>query len=106
MDSDKLNILKKIDKKPKLNQRNIASELGLSLGKVNYSIKELKKRGLIKINNFKNSNKKINYMYVITPKGMIHKTNMVIKFMKIKMQEYEDLKKDLKSNIKIKKWKF
>ena len=42
-------------------------------------------------------------MYVITPKGMIHKTNMVIKFMKIKMQEYEDLKKDLKSNIKIKK---
>tara|TARA_Y100001970_G_C14036542_1_gene751398 strand:- start:515 stop:826 length:312 start_codon:yes stop_codon:yes gene_type:complete len=103
MDSDKLNILRKIDKKPKLNQRNIASELGLSLGKVNYSIKELKKRGLIKINNFKNSNKKINYMYVITPKGMIHKTNMVIKFMKIKMQEYEDLKKDLKSNIKIKK---
>ena len=58
-------------------------------------LKELRKRGLIKIENFKNNNNKINYVYIITPKGLKHKTKAIINFMKIKSREFEELKKDL-----------
>ena len=78
---------------------DLANELNLSLGKVNYWIKALKNKGLIKINNFKKNPNKINYIYVLTPKGIKQKTKLTIDFMNRKMKEYEDLKKELK-NIK------
>ena len=98
--SDIFEILRKIVDDPSSTQRDLANELNLSLGKVNYCIKALKEKGLIKINNFKKNPNKINYIYVLTPKGIKQKTKLTIDFMNRKMKEYEDLKKDLK---KIKK---
>ena len=72
-------------------------ELDISLGKLNYVLKELKKR-FSKINNFKNNPKKSGYLYLLTPKGMAEKTKITIKFMQRKMQEYEELKKELDQN--------
>jgi EPS-associated MarR family transcriptional regulator len=95
MDNDNLNILRKIYKNPKQNQRKLASQLGLSLGKLNYCIKKLREKGLIKINNFKNSDNKFKYVYILTPKGVNEKTKITINFMKQKMKEYEELKKEL-----------
>ena len=85
-------------------QRGLAAELGFSLGKLNYCLKELKKKGLVKIKNFKNNKNKLNYIYILTPKGIAHKTNLTFIFMKRKMQEYEDLKKELEDNRKNKEW--
>tara|TARA_B100001121_G_C18268217_1_gene424923 strand:- start:238 stop:531 length:294 start_codon:yes stop_codon:yes gene_type:complete len=95
INNDELNILRKIEKDKKTNQRSLSRELDLSLGKVNYSLKELKKRGLVKIKNFKKSKSKINYIYLLTPKGIKQKSKAILKFMNVKMKEYEDLKKDL-----------
>ena len=69
--------------------------MNVSLGKVNYVLKELKKKGLIKINNFKNNPDKSRYLYLLTPKGVAEKTKITIKFMQRKMEEYEELKKEL-----------
>jgi len=93
-------ILRKISRNPDFTQRDIAKDLGLSLGKLNYCIKALKDKGLIKIENFKKNPKKINYLYILTPKGMAKKTKLTINFMKRKMQEYDDLKRDLNENFK------
>ena len=89
------NVLRKIEKKPREFQR-IVDKLGISLGKINYCLKELRKKGLIKISNFKKNENKINYVYLLTPKGIAAKTRLTINFMKIKLKEYEDLKKDIK----------
>lgn len=88
-------ILRKIDKKPNSTQRELANDLGISLGKLNYCITALKKKGLIKIQNFKKNPNKINYLYILTPRGIAMKTNMTIDFMKKKIQEYNELKSEL-----------
>jgi EPS-associated MarR family transcriptional regulator len=72
----------------------LAEELGFSLGKLNYCLKELKIKGFIKIKNFEKSNKKISYLYMLTPSGMTMKKNLIINFMQIKMREYDELKKE------------
>ena len=101
-DKDHLNILRNITNSDKIRQRELASKLGFSLGKLNYCLKSLKKKGLIKVGNFnKNKNRfnplsKANYLYILTPKGLMLKTKLTIKFMKIKIQEYDELKKELK----------
>ena len=93
---DKLNILREIEKSPNISQRNLASELGVSLGKVNYCLKALQKKGLVKIKNFQNKPDKINYIqYVITPKGISERTKLTINFMKRKIAEYDELKQEL-----------
>ena len=92
---DHLNLLRKIRSKPESSQRELASELDFSLGKLNYCLKALKAKGLIKIKNFGNNPKKINYMYLITPKGFSEKTRLTINFMKRKMKEYDELKREL-----------
>ena len=97
---DKLDLLIKISKQPKVSQRILADELGFSLGKLNYCIGELKKKGLIKIKNFKNNKNKINYIYIITPKGISKKTLLTLNFMKRKMKEYEELKMELENKNK------
>ena len=92
---DNLDILRKLSKKPDISQRKLADELGFSLGKLNYTLNALKKKGLVKIKNFKNNKNKINYIYILTPKGISKKSILTINFMKRKMKEYEELKKEL-----------
>ena len=100
--NDEFDILRKISKEPNANQRDLAKKLGLSLGKINYCIRALKKKGLIKINNFKKNKRKFNYLYMLTPKGVSEKTRITINFMKQKMKEYDELQSELKENKKIK----
>ena len=92
---DQLNVMRKIGQNPNLNQRDLAEELGFSLGKLNYCLKELKIKGFIKMNNFKKSKNKMKYIYVLTPGGIAAKTKLTINFMKRKMQEYDELKKEI-----------
>ena len=93
---DEFNLLRKIENKPGQPQREMAKDLGFSLGKLNYCMQALKEKGLIKIKNFKKNKSKLNYLYVITPKGISEKTQMTVRFMKLKMREYDELKKELK----------
>ena len=92
---DHFDVLRKVGKKSNLTQRKLASDLGFSIGKLNYCLKKLQNKGLIKIKNFKKNPKKINYIYLITPKGISEKTRLTINFMKRKMKEYDELKKEL-----------
>ena len=89
---DHLNLLRKIKNHPNFSQRRLASELGFSLGKLNYCLKALKLKGLIKIKNFKENTNKFNYIYILTPKGVSEKTKLTINFMRRKMKEYDELK--------------
>tara|TARA_B100000749_G_scaffold269904_1_gene249158 strand:+ start:151 stop:459 length:309 start_codon:yes stop_codon:yes gene_type:complete len=97
---DQLDILRKVEKKPNSTQRELAKELGFSLGKFNYCIKALQQKGFIKIKNFKRNPKKINYLYVLTPQGIAEKTKLTLNFMKRKIREYDELKKELKGKYK------
>ena len=85
-------------KSPSSSQREIANSLGLSLGKINYCLKALKSKGLVKIQNFNKSKNKMGYAYILTPRGISEKTKITINFMKRKMKEYDELKKELKKN--------
>ena len=93
---DYLNLLRKIKNKPEASQRELADELGFSLGKLNYCLNALKSKGLIKIKNFKKNPNKFNYIYILTPEGINEKAKLTINFMKRKMKEYDELKKELK----------
>ena len=88
-------ILRKIGKKERSSQRELAKELGFSLGKLNYCLKELKKKGFIKIKNFSKSKKKLNYLYILTPSGFSMKKTLTLNFMKRKMREYDELKSEV-----------
>ena len=94
LNNNDLNILRSIQNNPRVSQRELSKKLGFSLGKINYCLLTLKSKGLIKINNFKKNNNKLNYLYLLTPKGFVEKTNLTIKFMKIKMHEYDELQKE------------
>ena len=96
--SDHFNVLRKIGKDPTSSQRELADNLGFSLGKLNYCLNALKKKGLVKIDNFRKSKNKFGYMYILTPKGISAKTKLTINFMKKKMQEYDELKKEISKN--------
>ncbi len=95
---DHFNVLRKINNKPESTQRELAKDLGFSLGKLNYCLNALKDKGLIKISNFKKNPNKIGYIYVLTPSGIKKKTELTLNFMKRKMQEYDDLKKEVEKN--------
>jgi len=97
---DYFNLLRIIQKKPDNTQRQLAKELGFSLGKLNYCLQALQNKGLVKINNFKKNPDKFNYLYILTPKGVSEKTKLTISFMKRKMKEYDDLKKELNNTTK------
>ena len=92
---DQFNVLRKIKSKPESSQRELAYELGFSLGKLNYCLKPLKQKGLIKINNFQKNPNKFGYVYMITPKGITTKTKLTMDFMKRKMKEYDELKAEI-----------
>ena len=95
--NDLFNLLRKIDSQNNLSQREMAKSMGFSLGKLNYCLKALKKKGLIKISNFNKNKNKINYIYILTPEGIAQKTKLTIKFMKKIMIQYDELKKEIKN---------
>lgn len=94
-DEYRYKILKLVEANPQISQRELAAELGVSLGKVNFCIKALVDIGLIKVDNFRNSKNKLAYMYLLTPKGIEEKAKVTLRFLKNKMQEYEILKSQI-----------
>ena len=90
-----LKILQTLEKSPKLTQRQLARELGVSLGKINYCLQALKEKGWIKIQNFNNSNNKIGYIHLLTPSGITSKLTLTIRFLEFKKNEYEALRKEI-----------
>ena len=95
---EELEILRVIDKKKESSQRELAKDLGFSLGKLNYCLNALKQKGFLKIKNFRNNKKKIGYLYLLTPLGISKKTQLTISFMKRKMREYDELKNEINKN--------
>lgn len=90
-------ILRNLYNNPDSSQRDLAGKLGFSLGKLNYCLQALKDKGLVKIKNFKKSQNKISHIqYVLTPKGISERTKLTLNFMKRKIKEYDELKKELK----------
>jgi len=80
---------------PNLSQRELAREMGISLGKTNYCLKGLMEKGWLKASNFKNSNNKIAYAYILTPKGVSEKAKLTTRFLQRKVREYEMLKGEI-----------
>lgn len=93
---DHFNVMRKIKSNPNSSQRDMAKELGFSLGKLNYCLNALKNKGLIKIQNFKKNPNKLGYRYILTPKGITKKTELTINFMKKKLKEYDELNLEIK----------
>lgn len=91
INEDDLKLLHLVHNNPEISQRIIAKKMGFSLGKVNYCIKALTEIGFIKLQNFSQSDQKIGYLYVLTPKGIKEKTILTKQFLKIKQSEYEKL---------------
>ncbi len=96
--NDFFQILRIIQKGEIKTQRDIAQASGLSLGKINYCLNELKKKGLIKLENFKNNKNKVGYLYLLTPHGLKTKMKLTLSFMKQKSKEFDELKKELSSD--------
>ena len=90
-----LAVLRLLEQNPNLSQRELAEELGISVGKTNYCIKALVDKGLLKINNFRNNKNKMSYAYLLTPAGITKKTELTVKFLQRKVLEYEVLKKEI-----------
>jgi EPS-associated MarR family transcriptional regulator len=94
-DEYRYKILKILEANPEISQRDLARELGISLGRVNFCLKALIEKGLLKALNFKNSHNKLAYMYLLTPRGIEEKSTMTAQFLKIKMQEYANLETEI-----------
>jgi EPS-associated MarR family transcriptional regulator len=88
-------VLKILEQNPQISQRELAREMGVSLGKVNYCLKALMKKGFVKASNFKNSSNKIAYFYVLTPRGIEAKAKISVRFLRKKLEEYETLKLEI-----------
>ncbi|HZO21359.1 MAG TPA: MarR family EPS-associated transcriptional regulator [Steroidobacteraceae bacterium] len=88
-------LLRLIAANPHMSQRDVARELGISLGKVNYCLRALVQRGWVKAHNFKNSRNKAAYMYLLTPRGIEAKALLAVRFLKIKKHEYERLRQEI-----------
>ena len=88
-------LLKTLEENPGLSQRDLAKKLGVSLGKVNFCLKALVEKGSLKINNFRNSDNKLAYAYLLTPRGMEEKARITVRFLKRKVQEYERLRAEI-----------
>ena len=95
MEEAQFGILRLIESNPSLTQRELARELGVSLGKVNYCVSALIEKGWIKARNFRNSNNKLAYAYLLTPRGIEQKAAITVHFLRRKVAEYESLKKEI-----------
>jgi len=94
-DEYRYKILKILELKPEISQRDLARELDVSLGRVNFCLKALIEKGLLKATNFRNSKNKLAYMYLLTPSGLEAKSVITAHFLKIKMQEYAELENEI-----------
>lgn len=94
-DEYRYKILKILEANPEISQRELARELDISLGRVNFCLKALIEKGLLKATNFKNSHNKLAYMYLLTPSGIEEKSAITARFLKIKMQEYAALEAEI-----------
>jgi EPS-associated MarR family transcriptional regulator len=94
-DEDRYKILKRLSQDPGASQRLLAQELGLSLGKVNYCLKALIEKGLLKVNNFRTSDNKRAYMYYLTPNGLEEKSRVTMRFLGRKLAEYQELREEI-----------
>ena len=92
-----LKVLRLLEQNPNLSQRELAEELGISVGKTNYCIKALVDKGLVKINNFRNNKNKKVYAYLLTPAGITQRTELTMQFLHRKLQEYETLQTEIAS---------
>lgn len=94
-DETRYRILKMLESDPQASQRRIADELGISLGRVNYCVQALIRKGLVKVNNFRNSEHKRAYLYLLTPRGIEERARVTARFLRVKLDEYEILKREL-----------
>ncbi len=95
-DETRYELIRLLEANPEMSQRDVARELGISLGKTNYCLRALTQKGLIKAANFKNSQNRIAYMYLLTPRGIEEKAKLTLRFLQIKMREYETLRVEIK----------
>ena len=95
-DEYRYKILKRLESNPEISQRELAGELGISLGRVNFCVQALIEKGLIKAKNFRNSKNKKGYAYLLTPRGIEEKAKITVQFLKIKIAEHEALTKEIK----------
>ena len=91
----RLKLMRLFEANPKASQRDVASEFGISLGKVNYCLQALMQKGWIKASRFKNSRNKAAYRYLLTPRGIEEKAALTVRFLQIKMREYETLRAEI-----------
>ena len=90
-----LKVLREIEANPEITQRELAQQLGVSLGKVNYCLKALVDKGWVKVNNFRNSENKAAYAYLLTPSGLEEKGRITVRFLKQRIQDYERIKREI-----------
>jgi len=90
-----LDLLRKLEAKPEYTQRELSQEMGVSLGKINYCMKKLVEKGWIKLSSFRHHPQKVNYIYLLTPKGIEQKTRLTFSFLTTKLEEYEKLKNEI-----------
>jgi EPS-associated MarR family transcriptional regulator len=96
-DELRLRVLRALEANPELSQRQLAAELGVSLGGVNYALRALIDRGFVKADNFRRSGRKVAYLYVLTPKGVAEKTSLATAFLGRKLKEYEVLRQEIEA---------
>jgi EPS-associated MarR family transcriptional regulator len=90
-------VMRLLEANPDLTQRELAEQLGVSVGGLNYCLKALMEKGLVKMQNFSQSKNKFGYVYVLTPHGLAEKAALTGKFLKRKMEEYEALKVEIEA---------
>lgn len=90
-------VMRLLEENPDLTQRELAEKLGVSVGGLNYCLKALMEKGLVKMNNFASSKNKFGYVYVLTPRGIAEKAKLTSAFLKRKMEEYEALKAEIET---------
>ena len=96
-DELRLRVLRALEANPELSQRQLAVELGVSLGGINFALKALMARGFVKVDNFRKSGRKVGYLYVLTPAGIAKKTSLAVAFLDRKLEEYEVLKQEIEA---------
>lgn len=96
-DELRLRVLRALDANPELSQRQLAAELDVSLGGVNYALKALIERGFVKADNFRKSGNKVAYLYVLTPQGVAEKASLATAFLSRKLEEYEVLRQEIEA---------
>ena len=95
VDETHYKVMRLLETNPTLSQRDVARTLGVSLGKVNYCVRALVRKGWVKVSNFKNSQNKAAYMYLLTPRGIERKASLTAQFLAIKMREYAQLRREI-----------